>query len=189
MEINVNLNKLKIKYLAKRIIPILFTIILLFYIHDPLSRQLYDDKDEERTWCIVNYSSQLKIYDQFINLFHFLTPFVINIISGLIIIIQVFRTRSKLQRKLKRKTLLHTEIKRHKHLIISPFILILLALPRLIISFLPGCMESPHDSWLYLIGYYISFIPPLLIFPVFVLPSEKYRDEFVTFIRKKCCIS
>jgi hypothetical protein len=185
----VTFNKSKSKYLAKRVIPIIFIIILLSYLHDPLSRELFDDDDEERTWCIVNYSSKLKIYDRFINLFHFLTPFVINIISALIIIIQVFRSRLKIQKKLTRKTVLHAEIKRHKHLIISPVILIVLAVPRLILSFLPGCMESPHDSWLYLIGYYISFVPPLLIFVVFVLPSEKYKDEFIAVMKKRCCFS
>ncbi|CAF1407208.1 unnamed protein product [Rotaria sordida] len=77
---------------TKRVIPIIFSLTILTYIHDPISRQLFDDEDEQRTWCIVNYSFQLKIFDRFINLFHFLTPFIINFLSGLIIIIKEFKT-------------------------------------------------------------------------------------------------
>jgi hypothetical protein len=45
------------------------------YIHDPIYRELFYDNDEERTWCIVNYSSNLKVFDTFITLFHFLLIF------------------------------------------------------------------------------------------------------------------
>ncbi|CAF1291225.1 unnamed protein product [Rotaria sordida] len=162
-----------LRYIAKCVIPIIFSLTILTYIHAPMSRQLFDDEDEQRTWCIVNYSFQLKIFDRFINLFHFLIPFIIDFLSSLIIIIQVFKTRTKTQKKVKNKTLFYVQINRHKHLIIAPCILILLALPRLIISFLSRCMESTHDPWLFFIGYYISFIPSLLIFTVFVLPSKK----------------
>ncbi|CAF4398238.1 unnamed protein product, partial [Rotaria sordida] len=58
-------------------------------------------------------------------------------------------------------------------------------LPRLIISFSSKCMESTRDPWLFLSGYYISFVPSLLIFAVFVLPSKKYKEESLILIRKK----
>ncbi len=64
-------------------------------------------------------------------------------------------------------------------LIISPLILIILALPRIIFAFILDCMKSARDPvTLYLIGYFISFIPPILLFVVFVLPSELYVKEF-----------
>ncbi len=34
------------------------------------------------------------------------------------------------------------------------------------------------DPWLYLIGYIISFLPPMLLIIVFILPSEIYKEEF-----------
>jgi hypothetical protein len=181
----VRFNKLTSKYIAKRVIPIILLLTTVSYIHDPISRTLFDDKDEERTWCIVKYSSGLKIFDRFINLFHFSLPFIINFFSALIIIIQIFRIRSKSEKKLTRMTVLYAQIQRHKHLLISPCVLIILAVPRLIISFLSRCMESPRDPWLFLIGYYISFVPPLLIFIVFVLPSDKYKGEFLIVMRRK----
>ena len=51
-------------------------------------------------------------------------------------------------------------------------------MPRLIISFLSECTESARDPDLYLARYFISFIPPLLVFVLFVLPSKYYRKEF-----------
>ena len=169
---------------AKYIIFIILLLTSVSYIHDPIHRELFYDKDEERTWCIVNYSSNLKVFDKFISLLHFLTPFIINFLSALTIIIQVFRIRSKAQQKSDRKTVLYAEIRRHKHLLISPCILIILALPRLIISFSSRYMESARDPWLFLVGYYISFVPPLLIFIVFVLPSQKYKGDFLTIVKK-----
>jgi hypothetical protein len=62
-------------------------------------------------------------------------------------------------------------------LIIWSLILLILNIPRLIISFLSGCMKSPRNPWLHLIGYFISFIPSVLTFIVFVLPSETYKEQ------------
>ncbi len=72
---------------------------------------------------------------------------------------------------------LREQFNKQKHLIFSPIILVLLAIPRLIISFLSGCMESVRDPWLFLFGYFISFLPSLLIPIIFILPSEIYRKE------------
>ena len=181
----VRFNKSKSKYIAKYVILIILLMITISYIHDPISRQVFDDEDEERTWCIVNYSLKLKIFDIFINLFHFLTPFIINLLSALIIIIQVFRMRSKTKKNSTSKALFSAAIKQHKHILISPCVLIILAVPRLIILLSFQCMESPRDPWLFLIGYYVSFVPPLLIFVLFVLPSSKYTNEFLTVIRRQ----
>jgi hypothetical protein len=39
-------------------------------------------------------------------------------------------------------------------------------------------MKSVRDPWLFLVGYFISFIPSALIFAVFILPSTAYKKEF-----------
>ncbi|CAF1353414.1 unnamed protein product [Adineta steineri] len=176
-------SKSKSTYIAKYVIPTILCLITISYIHDPISRQLFDDEDEKRTWCIVKYSTSLKTFDKFINLFHFLAPFIVNFLSALVIIIQVFRTRARVYQKTSNVTI-YAQIKRHKHLLISPCILILLALPRLIILFTSRCMKSAQNPWLFLVGYYISFVPPLLIIPVFILPSTTYKKEFLGVIKK-----
>lgn len=68
------------------------------------------------------------------------------------------------------------QLNQHYHLLISAFLLVLLALPRLIIYLYGGCMKSPSEPWLALLGYFISFMPPLLIFPIFVLSSRMYKN-------------
>jgi hypothetical protein len=68
--------------------------------------------------------------------------------------------------------------------------LILLSFPRLVISFMKGCMRSAREPWFHLIGYFVSFIPSMLTFFVFVLPSKHYKKEFRTMyegtIRRFC---
>jgi hypothetical protein len=39
-------------------------------------------------------------------------------------------------------------------------------------------MKSVNDSWLFLFGYFISFIPPILTFVIFILPSKLYKKQF-----------
>ncbi|CAF0843443.1 unnamed protein product [Adineta ricciae] len=180
----VRFNKRKSKSTSKYIILILLLIIIISYIHDPISRQLFNDKDEKRLWCIVKYSTNLKIYDKFINSFHFFMPFMINVSSAIIIIIQLFRIRSKAKKTSPSQTIFLEHIQQHKHLLISPCVLIILAIPRLIILFISRCMKSFRDPWLFLCGYYISFIPPLLLFIIFILPSENYKEEFLNVIKK-----
>ncbi|CAF0794838.1 unnamed protein product [Adineta steineri] len=182
----ISFNQSKSKYIAKYVIGTILCLISISYIHDPISRRIVydDDDDEQRTWCILEYSTNIKKYDKFINVFHVLIPFIINILSAICITIQVFRIRLKTKKKSNYKKLLFDQIQQNKNLLISPCILILLSIPRLIISFLSGCMESIRNPWLYLIGYYISFIPPLLIIILFILPSRTYKQEFLSIIQK-----
>jgi len=77
-----------------------------------------------------------------------------------------------------------SQIREHKQLLISPFILLVLALPRLIMSLVSGCVDPSENPWLYLCGYLISFTPPMLVFTVFVLPSELYRKTFTDSITR-----
>ena len=40
-------------------------------------------------------------------------------------------------------------------------------------------MESVNDTWLFLIGYFISFIPPdAYFYGIYILPSKFYKKEF-----------
>jgi hypothetical protein len=65
----------------------------------------------------------------------------------------------------------------HRHLLIGPIILIVLALPRLLITFISKCMKSANDPWLYLLGYFISFVPSMLTFILFIVASKFYSKE------------
>jgi len=120
----------------------------------------------------------MNVYNSFITLFHFLAPFVINILSAIWLILSLARSRADVQRDQSYRQHLRDQFDQHRHLIIASGSLILLSLPRLIISFLSGCMRSARQPWLHLIGYFLSFVPSMLTFIVFVLPSTIYTEQF-----------
>jgi hypothetical protein len=151
----VNFDKTKSKHIAKWIILIVILFTICTHIHDPLHRYLSEDEEEQRLWCITKYSSIMQLLDWIINIFHFFVPFLFNCISALIVIIIAARVRSNTQKKQPYKKFLLEQFQQHKFLLISPCVLIVLALPRLIISFLFECIKSARDSWFYLIGYFI----------------------------------
>ena len=152
-------NKEKTRLIAKLVIFGLFLISIVTSIHDPIHRELFDeDLDEEkRIWCIVKYSSTFRTINLIITAFHIITPFIINFISAIIIITVSAHQRTVIQRKQTYKKNFTEQFQQHKNLLIGPIVLIILGVPRLIISFASGCMESASDSWLFLLGYYISF--------------------------------
>jgi hypothetical protein len=151
-------------------------------IYDPIYRRLFiednNDDDERRLWCIVQYPSAIQIINLIINILHFIVPFIVNLISALVIIIMSTRQQAAIKKKQKYNDIRNEQIRQHKNLLIGPCVLIILGIPRLIISFTSGCMKSTSDSWLFLLGYFISLIPPLLTFILFVLPSSKYKEAF-----------
>jgi hypothetical protein len=185
-----NFNTMLSNRIARWIILILPLVVAGSIIHEPLHRDLFDDKDEKRFWCVFHYSSSIHIYNTIILIFHFVGPFVINLFSFLFIIFRGSRQRATTHRRHTYRQHLRKRLIGHKNLIISPIILVVLALPRLIISFLSGCVKVSHNAWLYLLGYFISFIPSMSIFFVFVLPSKFYRKQFkesTKFFRKRIC--
>jgi hypothetical protein len=179
----VTFNKDKSKQVSRWMIVGVILLTTVSVIHDPIHRQLIDDEEEQRTWCVVRYSSTVQIFDAIIHIFHFIIPFLINLISSAVIIINVARTHSNAHKKQPYKQHLRKQFREHKHLIVSPIILVLLGVPRLIISFLSGCMGSVRDPWLFLFGYFISFLPSLLIPIIFTLPSEVYRKELMIILK------
>ena len=98
--------------------------------------------------------------------------------SIVILLIKKTHQQSNIRTDLTYRQLLIRHICQHKHLFIAPAMLITLAVPHLVIIFAWKCMKSIGDSWLYLIGYFISFIPHVLTFVVFVLPSKYYLKEY-----------
>ena len=174
----VHFNKKESKRIAQWVIISVIVLTVASVIHDPKHRQLIDDEEEERTWCVVRYSFILQIYDSTICIIHFMIPFCINLISSVIIIASAARIHSNVRKKQSYTQYLREQLHEHKHLIISPVILVILSIPRFIISFLSGCMKSVRDPWLFLFGYFISFLPSLLVPIIFIFPSRTYRNEF-----------
>ncbi len=95
--------------------------------YDPIHRRLIiDDEEENRTWCVVQYSFILQIFDSILHILHFIIPFSINCYT----IINVTRTHSNARKQ--------QSYRQHLILIVQSF------------SFdysisLSGCMESVRD--------------------------------------------
>ena len=171
---------------AKYVIISLFFVITATCIHDPIHRDIIDEDtdDHKRSWCIVRYSSNLGIYNYIINSIHFFGPFLMNFISAIILIIKQAHQKSTIHTDRLYRQHLRDQYQENRHLLISPIVLILLAIPRLIITFVSKCMQSANDAWIFLIGYFIAFIPPMLTFLVFISPSKFYKQEFDKSIRQ-----
>ncbi|CAF3545057.1 unnamed protein product [Rotaria socialis] len=133
---------------------------------------------KERTWCVVLYSSLLNTDSSSIIFFHFFAPFLLNLFSAIFIIIGTARQRFLMTAEHRFTNHFKSKLKQHKHLLISSIILVILSLPRLIISYTLNCKKSSEYFWLYLSGYFISFMPSDLMCFVFVLPSVTYKKEF-----------
>jgi hypothetical protein len=198
----VHFDKKKSKRIARWIIIILPFFIMGTLIHEPIYRKLLEvnieknktegKKDVDQTevgqaarnatekhvWCLTRYSRSVQEYNTAILFFHLIVPFTANLFSALFIIFGAARQRSKVRTKQTYREHVHEQLKQHKQLVISPVILLVLSLPRLIISLLSGCLKMSRYLWLYLCGYFISFTPSMLIFVVFVLPSDLYMKKF-----------
>jgi hypothetical protein len=189
----IHFDKKKSKQTARWIIMTIVILTMISLIYDPIHRELIDDKEDQRTWCIVRYSSLIRIIDSAVHIVHFMIPFSINLLSAMMIIVNVARTHSNARKKQTYTQHLKEQLHQQKHLIISPIINVILSIPRLIIAFLTGCIQPKRDPWLFLFGYSISFVPSLLTLIVFILPSETYKKEFDTIIKQKkevirrCC--
>ncbi|CAF4395012.1 unnamed protein product [Rotaria sp. Silwood2] len=175
----IHFDKKKSKQTAKIVIVILLIFIVSTNIYDPIYRRLIDEEieDDKRLWCIALYSSNLQLFNFIVHTFHFLAPFAINLISTIILITKISRQQSNVHPNQTYVEHLKKQIQEHKHLFTAPVMLVILATPRLIISFVSKCMKSTNDAWLFLIGYFISFIPPMFTFVIFVLPSASYKEE------------
>ncbi|CAF4237719.1 unnamed protein product, partial [Adineta steineri] len=95
------------------------------------------------------------------------------------------RSRSNLQRRLPFIDHLRLQLKQQRSRLVASFVFILLALVRLVTSFTNGCMKSPNNSWLFLFAYLVPFLPSMMTFFVYVLPSKTYKDEFNLTVKQK----
>ncbi|CAF1486415.1 unnamed protein product [Adineta ricciae] len=179
----IKFNKKKSKTTAKLVIVLLILMIIGTNVHDPFNRHMIEEENKDlddikRTWCIVRYSSQLQIYNTIVNSFHFFLPFFLNLFSAIVLLAQLTRKQSNLQSQRTRKEIFSEQFQKHKHLFISPVVLVILSIPRLVISYISKCLKSNSDSWLYLSGYFISFVPSIVTCFIFVSPSKFYKEEF-----------
>ncbi|CAF3627819.1 unnamed protein product [Rotaria socialis] len=174
----IHFNKRQSQCIARWILRLLPFVILGSLSHEFIYRGLFDDYEEQRVWCVFRYSKSAEKYSTVIQLFHFIAPFLINLLSAIFIIYSMARQRAMFQTRQSYKHQLLKQFNEHKQLIVSPIVFVILSVPRLLISLFSGCIKVSRNPWLYLSGYFISFIPSAFIFAIFVLPSTFYKKQF-----------
>ncbi|UJR18310.1 hypothetical protein I4U23_005212 [Adineta vaga] len=184
----VNFDKDRSKRIARWIIIILPLCIIASIIHEPLYREVFEYKiengkgEEKKTErfvrCMTAYSHTVQEYNTAILFIHLIGPFIANLCSALIIMFGTARRKAAAQARRSFREHMRKQWLEHKQLLISPAILLVLSMPRLVISLLSGCVDASRQPWLFLCAYFISFIPSILIFVVFVVPSKLYMKTF-----------
>ncbi|CAF1490337.1 unnamed protein product [Adineta ricciae] len=144
-----------------------------------LINTIYRSTTTRYVWCVIHYSSTfVQDYNISILFFHLIVPFLANLLSALIIIFGNARQRSRAQINQTIQEHVRQQLNEHKQLLISPVVLLILSMPRLVISVLPGCVRTSRNLWLYLIAYFFSFTPSVLTFIIFAVPSKLYMKIF-----------
>ena len=159
------------------ILPIAF---MLINIHVSFTRELIDDPRLGRfTWCVSKSSSkELQTFVSILSVGQLLGPFIINLLSTGFLLRTIARQKLTVHtNKIKKSFVasLREQAIHYKHLIISPLLLLVLTLPRLIFSLVSLCINTSWRNYVLLTGYYISFIPFMATLWIFVLPSPIYR--------------
>ena len=193
----VRFDKKKSRYIARRILVILPFSIIATIVHEPLHRKIFEYKEpvdqlqnnniERQTWCLTSYSSSLQNYNTAILFFHLLGPFLSNLLSTLWIIFGTAHQRAVAQTRKTYREHLIEQLHEHKQLVISPIILLILASPRLVMSLLSRCLNASQNPWLYLSAYLISVTPSILVFVIYVLPSELFTKKFKVSLKYSRC--
>jgi len=142
--------------------------------------KLVTHPDDFFPWCVREIKPNQQLLTQSFSFIQQVTPFVINIISAVTIIIAIARSKAHAHKKTKRSTLVDQTRKRID-LLLGPIACFLTQMPEIIILFLNSC-DYDATGWFFqvtLITHYISFAPHIGIFFLYVLPSKVYKDIFL----------
>jgi hypothetical protein len=134
----VKLNKAMSESIARWTIRVLPFFFFSSFVSESMCHDLFDDNEDHTDGVSFLCSHARQTYRIVVLIFHFLAPFVTNLLS-------------------------------------ASFIIVMLPLPRLVISLLVACMKDPHNRQLYLWDCFASFVPSTGTFVVFVPPSLFYK--------------
>ncbi|CAF1113636.1 unnamed protein product [Adineta ricciae] len=118
-------------------------------IHDPLHRHLIDKENDEmkQIWCIVRYSLNVQDYTILIDSTQFFVPFGIDFVLTVILITRKTSQQSTVHANRMYENIFREQLYHHQNLPISPIILVLFSLLRIVIYYLSKCLKSNNDSW------------------------------------------
>jgi hypothetical protein len=165
-----------------------FTIFIIFgmHVHELLYYTTIVDASYTSvniTLCVTNYrQSSISTYNRFTVLSNYFIPFVIQVISITVTIIKTACSRAKTSGSSRETfaTIFKKQFQTQKEHYVTPMIIVFSSLPQAILSFLYACTEL-KESWqryTLLSIYFLSYLPQMLGFIVYVLPSTTFSEEF-----------
>ena len=144
------------------------------------------------TICVTNYGQSItSTYNRVNVLFHHFVPFFVQALSITILILQITRSRARTTEASHENTflkILKRKFKMNKEHYFTPTVIILSSLPQIVFSFTYACSELKEawQKYTLMATYLLSYLPQILGFVLYVLPSTKYKEEFQnTFIGKR----
>jgi len=189
---------LKSPRIAKRMMGAIIIGIMVCNIHELIYYQSIEDPKSldinNSTWCVTSYPSGIATYNQVNIILNYILPFLINLLSTIIIMVLITRKRaiattnkaahlkSESNMRLTMRTYVNL-FSENKELILAPLVTMLpqlFALPQFILSFSLACQEF-NINWqryLLIISYFITYLPQVLSYKLYISPSSFYKDEF-----------
>ena len=135
------------------------------------------------TLCVTSYTQSLvSTYNRVNVLLHYFIPFLIQTISITIMLVRTASSRARTSgsQRVTFASIFKNQLKTQKELYITPMIIILSSLPQTILSFSYACggLNQSWQRYSLLAAYFFSYLPQILGFILYVLPSTAFSDEF-----------
>jgi hypothetical protein len=193
-------------YIARRLIVFTVISILISDIHELIFvKSLFGINDGKGGMCVIefpiNYRSTWLLFHLILSIMNSILPLLINICCTITISCIVLKKKMNTRKTiivLEAKTTTHESrlvnfrthlhfvfevLSENKELVIGPSITLvpqLFSLPLFVISFTLYCqnLESSWMRYLLIASYFTSFIPQLISFMLYILPSSFYLTEW-----------
>lgn len=133
-------------------------------------------------WCILHFhSNRWNIYEKFINIFHLLTPLLLNSIS--IVSFLFYKIRFQLTSSTTKTSkkqfcaILRYQLLKYKSVVISTLLIVILEMPRCLVTFFYACIIHRWHRPILLSVHLLSFLPLTALLFIYILPSPKYNQS------------
>ncbi|CAF3297833.1 unnamed protein product [Rotaria sp. Silwood2] len=179
-------DKMQSRSVAKIIIPILIVYHSLIAIQEFFQHRLLSDRHfSDRYWCSLRYNSHaLSIFVKFTNIFHFLFPYMISLITPILMFTRLTKDKATVNQNATIWSNFISVLSTYKYNLVSPCTIIVLTTPRIILTFFLTCITHSWQNTIYLITYFLSLVPLMTCFFIFVCPSSQYRQELRQFFQR-----
>lgn len=171
-------------YSKKQFLWLLIIIIMIFLLNGTeiiFHRLINDPRKSKHLVCTVEIIDlRWNIFEIVFRIATHLIPFILNIYAVITIIRTVARSKANLH-----KTNLFSEIwkqiKQYYEQLVCPILMIMCSTPELLMVLIIKChqWDNSHRRLLMIIMHFVSFIPQMMTYYLFIQPSKTYKKAFI----------